>query len=114
MLSIQPLVENAVQHGLFPKLTQGKLRIAATVQGDIVEIAVIDNGIGIEPARLEALFSAEAEGIGVQNVHLRLQGFYGEQFGLVLESLPDSGTKAVIRIPYVREADSYELESHCC
>lgn len=113
VLSIQPLVENAVQHGLFPKLTQGKLVITASKQGDIVEIAVVDNGIGIEPDKLEQLFSAEAEGIGVQNVHLRLQGFYGEQFGLMLESLPGSGTKAVIRIPYTREADSYEIESHC-
>lgn len=114
VLSIQPLVENAVQHGLFPKLTPGKLLITACKHNDIVEIAVIDNGIGIEPAKLEQLFSAEAEGIGVHNVHLRLQGFYGEQYGLVLESLIDSGTKAVIRIPYTKEADRYETESHHC
>ena len=56
---LQPLVENAVQHGLFPKLTPGKLLITACKHNDIVEIAVIDNGIGIEPAKLEQLFSAD-------------------------------------------------------
>lgn len=114
VLSIQPLVENAVQHGLFPKLTQGKLMIKAGKEADSVQISVIDNGIGLEPAKLTQLFSSGAEGIGVQNVHLRLKGLYGEQYGLLLESQVNCGTTAIIRIPYTREVDSYENERHYC
>lgn len=113
VLSIQPLVENAVQHGLFPKLTQGKLVIKAARQDDVVAISVIDNGTGIEPEKLRSLFSSSSEGIGVQNVHLRLQGLYGEQYGVVLTSQSGSGTQAIIRIPYAGEVSGYEAESHC-
>lgn len=114
VLSVQALVENAIQHGLFPKLTEGKLIIKAFREDDDVWISVIDNGVGIEPAKLQQLFSADTEGIGVQNVHQRLKGIYGDQYGLILESQPDSGTKATVRIPCTREVESYENESHNC
>lgn len=114
VLSVQPLVENAVQHGLFPKLSEGKLVIKACRDTDVVQISVFDNGVGIEPAAIRQLLSAETEGIGVQNVHQRLKGIYGDAYGLRLESQPGSGTWAIIQIPYTREVDSFENESHYC
>lgn len=108
VLTVQPLVENAVQHGLFPKLTEGHLVIKAFQEDDVVLISVFDNGVGIEPAKLSHLLTADTEGIGVQNVNYRLKGIYGDQYGLSLESQPDSGTCATIRIPCAREVASYE------
>lgn len=105
VLSVQPLVENAVQHGLFPKLSAGKLIIKACHKDDVVQITVSDNGVGIEPVRIQQLFSSEAEGIGVKNVHQRLRGIYGDAYGLRLESQPGSGTWATIRIPYTRRGE---------
>ncbi|SMC69972.1 LytS/YhcK type 5TM receptor domain-containing protein [Sporomusa malonica] len=113
VLSVQPLVENAIQHGLFPKLSAGQLVIKACREEDFVQISVFDNGVGIEPAIIRQLFSADTEGIGVQNVHQRLKGIYGDAYGLRLESQPGSGTWAIIRIPYTREVEVYENESHC-
>ena len=108
VLIIQPLVENAVQHGLFPKLTEGHLVIKACREGDLVQISVIDNGVGIEPAKLRYLLTADTEGIGIQNVHCRLKGIYGDQYGLIIDSEPNSGTCVTIRIPCTREVDNYE------
>lgn len=106
VLTMQPLVENAVQHGLFPKLTECHLTIKAVQANNTILIAVFDNGVGITPDKLDHIFSAEAEGIGVQNVYSRLRGIYGEPYGLTLESQPGYGTTATIRIPYSKEVDS--------
>jgi two-component system sensor histidine kinase LytS len=108
VLSVQPLVENAVQHGLFPKLSECHLSIKAWRNDDTVLISVSDNGIGMDPDKLHRLFSADAEGIGVQNVHSRLQGIYGDPYGLTLDSRLGVGTSAAIRIPCTREVISYE------
>lgn len=105
VLSIQPLVENAVQHGLFPKLAECRLRVSAAVEENrVIAIAVEDNGIGIKPEKLKQLFSAAAEGIGVQNVARRLSGIYGDGYGLSLASEPGRGTQALIRIPWLKGA----------
>ncbi len=108
VLAIQPLVENAVQHGLFPKLSECHLTITALKEDDTVCISVFDNGMGIEQEKLQQLFSESADGIGVQNVHKRLKAIYGRDYGLQLDSRPGCGTWATIRIPYSREAAAYE------
>jgi two-component system sensor histidine kinase LytS len=107
VLSIQPLVENAIQHGLFPKLSECQLTITATHSDDVIAITVQDNGIGIESEKLQQLFSTEAEGVGVQNVARRLKGLYGDNYGLYLNSELGKGTQATIRIPYAKEVAEY-------
>jgi len=107
VFSIQPLVENAVQHGLFPKLTDCVLTIKAYRQKAAVYISVTDNGIGIESGKLTKLYTSETEGIGIQNVHGRLTGIYGENYGLAITSTPGSGTAAVIRIPSSTEVSAH-------
>jgi two-component system sensor histidine kinase LytS len=109
VLSVQPLVENAIQHGLFPKLSECHLDITATQENDTLRITVCDNGIGIEPDKLTHLFSAAAEGIGVQNVARRLRGIYGESYGLSLDSDVGKGTRATVRIPYAKEVADYAI-----
>ena len=103
VLSIQPLVENAIQHGLFPKLSECHLTIQANQIDETVTISVTDNGVGINQNKLTSLFSTEAEGIGIQNVHYRLTGIYGSTYGLTITSQPGAGTEAIIRIPCPKE-----------
>lgn len=101
VLAVQPLVENALEHGLFPKLSHCRLVVQATVADGELTIAVIDNGVGIPAAKLATLFTS-AEGIGVKNVHHRLASIYGSGYGLDIASEPGEGTRAVIRIPFAR------------
>lgn len=108
VLAVQPLVENAVQHGLFPKLSECHLSITALQEEDSVCISVFDNGIGMEEGKVKHLFAETAEGIGVQNVHKRLKAIYGKEYGLNLNSRPGVGTWATIRIPCSKEAAAYE------
>ncbi|EGO63391.1 histidine kinase internal region [Acetonema longum DSM 6540] len=108
VLAVQPLVENAIQHGLFPKLSECHLAITALKEEDTVRISVFDNGIGIAKEKLDQLFSETVDGIGVQNVYKRLKGIYGADYGLTLDSRPGFGTWATIRIPAGIEVSCYE------
>lgn len=99
ILTIQPLVENAIQHGLFPKLNECKLTIDIYNDHHSVVIKVADNGIGIAPEKLASIFSTTAGGIGVRNVNQRLKGIYGEGYGIAIDSKLGVGTSAVISIP---------------
>jgi two-component system sensor histidine kinase LytS len=101
VLCIQPLVENALEHGLFPKLSQCRLTVGAAVEAGELLITVADNGVGIPAAKLATLFTS-AEGIGVKNVHRRLASIYGSGYGLAIASEQGAGTRATIRIPLER------------
>lgn len=99
VLSIQPLVENAVQHGLFPKVSHGLLTIEARQAGETVEIVVGDNGVGIDADKLQEIIAAHSEGIGLQNVNSRLTSIYGPAYGLLIDSQVGVGTKVTVHIP---------------
>lgn len=101
ILAIQPLVENALEHGLFPKLSQCRLSVRATAADGELRITVADNGVGIPAAKLATLLTS-GEGIGVKNVHARLASIYGSDYGLTIASRPGEGTEATIRIPLER------------
>ncbi len=101
VLALQPLVENALEHGLFPKLSHCCLSVRATAGDGELLITVTDNGVGIPAARLATLLTS-AEGIGVKNVHRRLASIYGSGYGLTIDSEPGAGTRATIRIPFER------------
>lgn len=99
VLSIQPLVENAIQHGLFPKLDQCLLQIDAYRKNPDVVISVTDNGIGINADKLKQLSSCGSDGIGLKNVNGRLISIYGAAYALSIDSSEGAGTTITVRIP---------------
>jgi two-component system LytT family sensor kinase len=95
---LQPLVENAVRHGISPKVGGGVVRIEATREGEALRIAVRDNGIGFtETGR---------EGIGLRNVRERLRVAYGQRASIEIVSAPGQGTSVIMVMPVEREPGS--------
>ncbi|MGV1034048.1 MAG: sensor histidine kinase [Microbacteriaceae bacterium] len=103
-LSLQPLVENAVRHGLEAKERGGLVRISARDAGPYVEIDVDDDGVGMDPIALQATFAGEATSahVGLRNVDTRLRQRYGNDFGLIIETNQNSGTLVRLRVPKTR------------
>ena len=99
VLSLQPLVENAVQHGLFPKISDCVLQLTALRDQKDILLQVQDNGIGIQAEKLASIFDASSAGIGIQNVSKRLQSLYGETYQLQVRSVLGEGTVVTLRIP---------------
>lgn len=103
-LVLQPLVENAIYHGIKYKETKGNLKIYAKPVDGRVEIVVADDGIGMDEDVMEHIFDEhwkeqKRNGVGVPNVQKRLQLQYGSEYGIRYESVKGAGTKVVITIP---------------
>lgn len=100
-LSLQPLVENAVKHGLEPGIDGGLVTIASVDDGTHTEITVEDNGVGMAPDRAQALLEASAtsDHVGLRNVDRRLRQLYGDEAGLVIETNEGAGTMVRVRVP---------------
>jgi two-component system, sensor histidine kinase YesM len=114
-LILQPLVENAVHHGIRPKGSKGTGTILITIEKaeeNIIGITVYDDGIGMEAEQMKALQAhlQSADGthnkrIGIKNVHERIKTAFGEPFGLDLESSPHIGTSVRILLPLMLEVE---------
>ncbi|WP_460367215.1 histidine kinase [Actinocorallia lasiicapitis] len=103
-LSLQPLVENAIRHGM-DGARPVEIRIAGRDSGADAAISVEDDGVGMEPDQVRAVLSgqqARDAGIGLANVDERLRQVYGDEYGLVVETAPGAGTKINLRIPKYR------------
>lgn len=113
-LLIQPLIENAIYHGVERTRGKGVISLSACKKDDCVSIEVVDNGTGMNSDDLEQLNSKLAmdnntyfkklcdkkrKSIGIENVNRRIKLFYGENYGLIIESVEGSYTKAVVTIP---------------
>jgi two-component system LytT family sensor kinase len=100
-LAIQPLVENAVHHGLESKEGVGHVSITASDLGSQAEIVVEDDGIGSDPEVVRAVLAGVQEGdsVGLGNVDARLRQAYGDDHGLVVETAIGAGTKVTFRVP---------------
>jgi two-component system LytT family sensor kinase len=100
-LCLQPIVENAVRHGLEGRPGPGRVTILAEDAGADCTITVEDDGIGADPEQIRLAMTGEGEGdsIGVANVDERLRSFFGDEYGLVVETGPGLGTKVSMRIP---------------
>ncbi|GGO76639.1 sensor histidine kinase [Nonomuraea cavernae] len=101
-LCLQPLVENAVRHGLESKNGVGRIAIIAEDAGAECRISVEDDGLGMEPDRLRRILAGEIApegGVGLANVDERLRQVYGDDFGLVVETGAGAGTKVNVRVP---------------
>lgn len=113
-LIVQPLIENAIYHGIKPKQRRGTILISTLDLGDTLQIEVVDDGVGIVPARLDALRAAltrtgevRAESYGLVNVNDRVRILYGKGYGLTLTGGPGAGTSVVIRLPKRTEEDGH-------
>jgi two-component system LytT family sensor kinase len=98
VLSLQPLVENAVRHGV-ERRGQGRIEISANRDGGGVELRVRDNGVGMSRERAELVLAGGSDGVGIANVQARLLGGFGPGFGLEIESQPGEGTTVTMRLP---------------
>lgn len=98
-LTLQPLVENAIKHGLRPQEKGGTILLSADEKPDWIELVVQDDGAGFSLAEKNPLVAPCEGHIGLRNVHERLRSQYGKSFGLAIESCPGAGTTITIRIP---------------
>jgi two-component system, LytTR family, sensor kinase len=106
-MTLQPLVENALIHGLEPKLTSGKVSVKARRRGGIAHLEISDNGVGMPPHILEAIRQttgdrtphAQGAGIGLANVRQRLKHHYGDRMRFEITSEVDKGTLIQVQLP---------------
>ncbi|WP_244226549.1 sensor histidine kinase [Paenibacillus protaetiae] len=103
-LIVQPLIENAIVHGIEPSVDEGHISIKARLDGADVVIEVSDNGLGMTEERLNEVRagnvkSAKGSGVGVMNVQERIRLYYGAEYGLSFESELEEGTTVSIRFP---------------
>ncbi|HKU31246.1 MAG TPA: histidine kinase [Arthrobacter sp.] len=100
-LSLQPLVENAVRHGLEAKDGPGHITICANDSGAFAEVTIEDDGVGIDPEHLRAVLAgySDADHVGLRNVDARLRQVYGDDHGLVIETAQGEGMLITMRVP---------------
>lgn len=99
-LLLQPLVENAIMHGILPNQNRrGALFLTVTQVNDLVHFTIMDNGLGIPPEKLPLLTQTQSQGYGLKNVHERLQLTYGKEYGLKINSILNQSTMITFSIP---------------
>ncbi|MCL3817378.1 sensor histidine kinase [Aeromicrobium wangtongii] len=100
-LSVQPLVENAVRHGLESRAGDGTISVTALDAGNECLITIEDDGAGVDPEVVRAALSggSASASVGLANVDERMRTVYGNQYGIVVETAPGHGTKVSLRVP---------------
>lgn len=111
---LQPLVENAIYHGIKPKLAQGKISILAQLEGEDLVLKVQDNGVGMteeQVNQLEEAFEGKRAPVsyGLHNVHQRIRLTYGNPYGLHVESCLQDCTTVTIRLPMEKKEERYDV-----
>ncbi len=105
-ITIQPLLENAIYHGIEPLADRGHIVISARPEDGDVVVSVEDNGVGMTRAQCESILRkdrTDSAGIGLKNVDDRLKIYFGEQYGVRIASEPDRGTRIDVRFPRLRQ-----------
>ena len=106
-LMLQPLVENAIYHGMEFMDGDGEIDVKVFKEDDSLYFTITDNGLGMSEDMVEALLSKDfvpskkGSGIGVKNVNERIKLYFGNEYGLKVESEPDEGTKITIHLPAI-------------
>ncbi len=115
-LIVQPILENAIYHGMANAEDDGLIQVSAYREGDALIVDVADNGLGMRPEVAASLLDEDrpevrtsGSGIGVRNVHQRIRLTFGTEYGLTILSEPDEGTLVRIRLP----ALTREEAAHC-
>lgn len=112
-LILQPIVENAIVHGIEYMVDEGYIHIYVGIQQDQVILRVSDNGLGMSKDRLSQVITGELQsstgsGVGIQNVKERLSLYYGKPYGMLVESELEEGTTVTIVIPIQRREEDKE------
>ena len=112
-LILQPLVENSIYHAIKTKRGKGKILISVKVNENYLYLSVIDNGLGMKQDQMDKLnellreqgvIGKKSEGYGMLNVNERIKLTFGNDYGLLIESVEGQGTKVVIKHPILRES----------
>ena len=112
-ITLQPIIENAINHGLDLMVEQGHIDVQVQQDGADIVFRVIDDGVGMSQEQADAILHSEPgdrTGIGIKNVNDRLQIYFGRQYGLHIHSVPDEGTCVEIRMPKVTKEADYEAK----
>ena len=107
-ITLQPIIENAITHGLDLMVEEGRIDVRVRSDGEDIVFSVQDNGVGMSAEQIEATMRQEPTdrtGIGIRNVNDRLKIYFGRGYGLHITSEPDVGTCVEIRMPKIREGD---------
>lgn len=103
--TLQPIVENAVLHGLKGKGSGGRISINGVIQGGDILLEVTDNGYGMSQETIDKILGLDYEtaygGYGIKNLIKRIQSYYGEDYGVTIESEIDKGTRVIVRLKIV-------------
>lgn len=113
-LTLQPLVENALYHGIKNRRRKGYIRVTSRTQSECIILEVADDGAGMAQERLEEVRASlevetGTEGFGLRAVHRRIRILFGSEYGLSIESMPDVGTRVIVRIPMQTADESVSL-----
>ena len=105
-MTIQPFVENAINHAIEPNAAGGSVSISARKKDGNIQIKVVDDGIGIPDKKIDQLLddrsandSENSTGIGIQNANKRLKYYFGPQYGVIYNKDVERGTEVIITIP---------------
>lgn len=108
-LTLQPVVENALYHGIKYKRAKGYIHVNGQMDGNLIRLTVRDNGAGMEKEELEELRNEVSrpcqeteKGFGLANVNERIHMYFGEEYGIEIHSVKDRGTVVEITIPAIR------------
>ncbi len=110
---LQPFVENAIYHGLNRMVDEGHITIRGYQKEEKIILQVTDNGIGMDEQQIQALYTENSDkaGVGVKNVHNRLQIYYGQAYGVFIRSELDEGTEVTIELPVRKEDKGSDAKS---
>ncbi|MCC8139142.1 MAG: sensor histidine kinase [Lachnospiraceae bacterium] len=110
-ITLQPIIENAIYHGIDRMVDEGEIRIGVHEEENAILMSVEDNGVGMTAEQCREILLREPgdrSGIGIKNVNDRIRIYFGEEYGLQIFSEPDVGTRVEIRIPKRKEEGEYE------
>ena len=111
-ITLQPIIENSINHGLDLLVEEGRIQVEVLQDGDDILFRVRDNGVGMSQEQVDAILEQDPEdrtGIGIRNVNDRLRIYFGAPYGLNITSELDVGTCVEIRMPKVKEGE-YEAK----
>ena len=113
-ITLQPILENAINHGLDLMVDEGEIEVQVCPDGGDVLFRVRDNGVGMTAEQVQAILHrqpGDRTGIGIKNVDDRLKIYFGKQYGLRIDSVPDVGTCVEIRMPRVTQEAAHVYET---
>ena len=113
-ITLQPILENAINHGLDLMVDEGEIEVQVCPDGGDILFRVRDNGVGMTAEQVQAILHRQPgdhTGIGIKNVDDRLKIYFGKQYGLRIDSVPDVGTCVEIRMPRVTQEAAHVYET---